>query len=99
MGSCDEDMALLSLLPNKCLPSQLRCSIGLKTVVKLRSRDLERGLGKGVVWVCHPRFSLPRMLDLKPVERICRQLQSLEKICKKTVFIVSGSLKPSESKV
>lgn len=67
--------------------------------MKLTNRDPEGGLEKGVVWVCSTKFSLPRMLNLKPLERKCRELQFLKETCKKTVFKALGSLKLSEGKV
>lgn len=68
-------------------------------VAELTSRDLEGRSGMEVVWICPTRFSLPRMLDLKPVERKRRELQSLKKTCKKTVFKALDSLKSSNGKV
>lgn len=41
---------------------------------------------------------MPRMLDLKPVERKYRELQSLKKTWKKTVLQVLGSLKSSKGR-
>lgn len=81
-----------------CSPASL-CQADLElrdranAVVELTGRNPEGGLGNWVIWVCPPRFSLPRILGLKLVERNLRELQSLKKICEKTVLKVWGSLK------
>lgn len=56
---------------------------------------IQREAWKGVVWVCPSRFHLPRMLDLKPVDRRGRELWSRKKTYKKTVLEALGSLASS----